>query len=130
MPIVASMGGNAGTQTMTIVIRGISSGTISRTNAMEVLKRECMVGGLNGIIWAIVVAIVATIWYQNYALGLIVAVAMIINITVSALTGVVVPLVFDRLGIDPAIASGVTLTTVTDVVGFASILGLAAFFIV
>ncbi|MFC1665242.1 magnesium transporter [Pseudomonadota bacterium] len=130
MPIVASMGGNAGTQTLTIVIRGISSGTINRSNAMEVLKKECMVGGLNGVIWAIVVAIIATLWYQNYALGLIIGIAMIINIVVSALAGVVVPLGFDRLGIDPALAGGVALTTITDVVGFSSILGLAAIFLI
>lgn len=130
MPIVASMGGNAGTQTLTIVIRGISTGTISRSNAMEVLKKECMVGGLNGVIWAIVVAMVVTLWYRNYALGLIIAVAMVINLAVSALAGVVLPLIFDRLGIDPAIASGVALTTVTDVVGFSSILGLAVIFLV
>ena len=129
MPIVASMGGNAGTQTLTIVIRGLGVGTITRSNAWRVLRKEFLVSSLNGIIWAVAVAIVAAIWYQNYGLALIVAVAMVINFIVSALAGVLVPVLLDRIGIDPALASGVALTTVTDVVGFLAILGLAALFL-
>jgi magnesium transporter len=130
MPIVASMGGNAGTQTLTVVIRGLGVGTITHANAWQVLKKEFLVGGLNGVIWALAVAMVATLWYHDYALGLIIALAMIINIVISALAGVVLPLVLQRLGIDPALAGGVALTTITDVVGFFSLLGLAALFLI
>ncbi len=130
MPIVASMGGNAGTQTLTIVIRGLSVGTITRANAWRVLQKEFLVGGVNGVIWALAVAAVATIWYHDYALGAIIGLAMIINIVVSALAGVLLPLLLQRLGIDPALAGGVALTTVTDVVGFSALLGLAAMFLI
>ena len=129
MPIVASMGGNAGTQTLTVVIRGIGVGTITGSNAFRVLKKEFLVGGLNGIIWAMAVAAVATFWYHDYALGLIVAIAMIINVIVAAVAGVLIPVFLDRAGIDPALASGVALTTITDVVGFLAVLGLAALFL-
>ncbi len=130
MPIVASMGGNAGTQTLTIVIRGLAMGTITSSNARRVLRKELLVGGLNGLIWAAVVALVATLWFHDYHLGLIIAVAMIINLVFSALSGVLLPFVFRRFGIDPALAGGVALTTVTDVVGFVAFLGLAAIFLV
>ncbi len=130
MPIVASMGGNAGTQTLTIVIRGLSVGTITRANAWRVLQKEFLVGGVNGVIWALAVAAVATIWYHDYALGAIIGLAMIINIVVSALAGVLLPLLLQRMGIDPALAGGVALTTVTDVVGFFALLGLAAIFLI
>jgi magnesium transporter len=129
MPIVASMGGNAGTQTLTVVIRGIGVGTITGSNAFRVLKKEFLVGGLNGIIWAMAVAAVATFWYHDYALGLIVAIAMIINIIAAAVAGVLIPVFLDRAGIDPALASGVALTTVTDVMGFLAVLGLATLFL-
>lgn len=129
MPIVASMGGNAGTQTLTIVIRGLGLGIISHANAWRVFKKELLVGGLNGLIWAFVVACVATIWYHDYGLGLIIALAMIINLLVSAAAGVVLPMLLQRLGIDPALAGGVALTTVTDVVGFFAVLSLAAVFL-
>lgn len=129
MPIVASMGGNAGTQTLTIVIRGLGLGTISQANAWRVLKKELLVGGLNGVIWALAVAVVAVVWYQDYSLGLVIAAAMIINLTVSAAAGVVLPMLLQRMGIDPALAGGVALTTVTDVVGFFAFLSLAAVFL-
>ena len=125
MPIVASMGGNAGTQTLTIVIRGLSTGTISHANAWRVLRKELLVGGLNGVIWAFGVAIIAVAWYQDYGLGLVIAMAMVINLIVSAISGVALPVLLDRAGIDPALAGGVALTTVTDVVGFFALLGLA-----
>ncbi len=130
MPIIASMGGNAGTQTLTQVIRGLAVGTISSANAKDVLKKELLVGGLNGLIWAVVVAAVSIFWYQNYGLALIVGVAMAANILVSAIAGVLLPLCFHRFGIDPALAGGVALTTVTDVIGFLAILGLAALVLV
>lgn len=126
MPIVASMGGNAGIQTLTIVIRGLSNGTIQRQNLLQLLRKEILVGGLNGIVWSLTIAIIATVWYSDIQLGLIIALAMLCNLLVSALTGVLLPVVLDKLRIDPALAGGVALTTVTDVVGYFSVLGLAA----
>ncbi|MFT4634235.1 MAG: magnesium transporter [Arenicella sp.] len=125
MPIVASMGGNAGTQTLTVVIRGMSLGTISRGNMMTVLKKETMVGVLNGLIWAIVISIIATLWFQNIFLGLVIAAAMLVNLVMGAIAGVCIPIFLDKMKIDPALAGGVALTTVTDVVGYFSVLGLA-----
>lgn len=125
MPIVASMGGNAGTQTLTVVIRGMSLGTISQGNMMAVLRKETMVGVLNGLIWAIVIALVAGLWYQNISLGLVIATAMIANLVMGAIAGVCIPIFLDKMDIDPALAGGVALTTVTDVVGYFSVLGLA-----
>ncbi len=125
MPIVASMGGNAGTQTLTVVIRGMSMGTISRGNIMNVLKKETMVGILNGLIWAIVIAAIAALWYQNMSLGIVIAAAMIANLIMGAIAGVCIPVFLDKMGVDPALAGGVALTTVTDVVGYFSVLGLA-----
>lgn len=130
MPIVANMGGNAGTQTLTMVVRGLGAKTISRANAGYVLRKEFLVGGMNGVIWALVVAVVAAAWYRDPALGLIVGFAMIINLVAAAGAGVLLPLALEKLGIDPALAGGVALTTVTDVIGFLSILGLAALFLV
>ena len=125
MPIVASMGGNAGTQTLTVVIRGMSLGTISRENMFTVLKKETMVGVLNGLIWAVVIAIIAALWFQNFHLGLVMAAAMTANLVMGAIAGVCIPVFLDRMNIDPALAGGVALTTVTDVVGYFSVLGLA-----
>ena len=130
MPIIASMGGNAGTQTLTTVIRGLGVGTISTANALDVLKKELLVGGLNGLIWATVVAVVSIVWYQNYLLATIVATAMLVNIVISALSGVLLPVMLEKVGIDPALAGGVSLTTITDVVGFLAILGIAALVLV
>lgn len=126
MPIIASMGGNAGTQTMTFMIRGLATGTISQRNISPIAKKEILVSLLNGLTWAIVAATIAIIWYQDYQLGFIVAVAMMINLFFSAIAGVFIPFILDKIGIDPALASGVALTTVTDVVGFFAILGLAS----
>ncbi|MBL4674451.1 MAG: magnesium transporter [Arenicella sp.] len=125
MPIVASMGGNAGTQTLTVVIRGMSVGTISRGNMLTVLKKETMVGVLNGLIWAIVIAFVSTLWFEDIFLGLVIAAAMIANLVMGAIAGVCIPIFLDKMKIDPALAGGVALTTVTDVVGYFSVLGLA-----
>lgn len=130
MPIVASMGGNAGTQTVTLVVRGLAVGTITDANARRLLARELMVGVLNSMLWALIVALVAVAWFHNLALGLIIALAMIINLVFAALAGVVIPVAVHRLGIDPALASGVALTTVTDVVGFLAFLGLATLFLI
>lgn len=125
MPIVASMGGNAGTQTLTVVIRGMSVGTISNENVFNVLKKEAMVGILNGFIWAIVIALIAALWYQNIELGLVIAAAMTANLCMGAVAGVFIPILLEKANIDPALAGGVALTTVTDVVGYFSVLGLA-----
>jgi len=125
MPVVASMGGNAGTQTVTLVIRGMALGTIDESNARRVLRSEVMIGVLNSIIWAVVIGIVALLWFGNARLGLVIGFAMTINLVVAALSGVIIPLLVKRMGIDPALASGVALTTVTDVIGFFVFLGLA-----
>lgn len=125
MPIVASMGGNAGTQTLTVVIRGMAMGTISRGNMFNVLKKESMVGVLNGLLWAFVTAIIAGLWYQDQHLGMVIAAAMVANLFMGAIAGVCIPILLDKLNIDPALAGGVALTTVTDVVGYFSVLGLA-----
>ncbi len=125
MPIVASMGGNAGTQTLTVVIRGMSLGTISPGNMLTVLKKETMVGALNGFIWAVVIAAIAALWFQNLQLGLVIAAAMMANLVMGAIAGVCIPIFLDKMNIDPALAGGVALTTVTDVVGYFSVLGLA-----
>ena len=130
MPIVASMGGNAGTQTVTLVVRGLALGTITDANARRLLVRELMVGVLNSMLWALIVALIAIIWFHDMWLGLIIAMAMIINLVFAALAGVIIPVGVRRLGIDPALASGVALTTVTDVVGFLSFLGLATLFLI
>jgi len=129
MPIVASMGGNAGTQTLTVVIRGLGTGIISGSNAWKVVRKEFLVGSLNGVIWALAVALVAVVWYQDVALGAVVALAIFVNLVAAALAGVALPIIIEKCGIDPALAGGVALTTVTDVVGFFAVLGLAALFL-
>ncbi len=125
MPIVASMGGIAGSQTLTLVIRGMALGHIGPANAKRILRKELAVGALNGMLWAVVVAVIATFWFNNYLIGLIIAAAMLINLVVAALAGATIPLLMRRMGADPALSSSVVLTTVTDVVGFFAFLGLA-----
>jgi len=126
MPIVASMGGNAGTQTVVLVVRGLALGTITHGNTRQVLLKEMLVSVVNSLLWALVVAVVAVVWYRDPMLGLVIALAMVINLMVAAMSGVIIPIMFRRIGIDPALASGVMLTAITDVVGFLSFLGLAA----
>ncbi len=128
MPIVASMGGVAGTQTLTVLIRGLAMGQLNTRNQRWLVAREALVGMANGILWAIVVAAAASVWFDDWTLGLVIAAAMMINLMTAGLAGAVIPLTLKRLGIDPALAGGVVLTTVTDVVGFLSFLGLAAIF--
>jgi len=130
MPIVAGMGGIAGSQTLTIAIRGLALGQISESNAKALIFKEGAVGVLNGIMWACVVALIVIMWFQNLSLGIIIGLAMIINLIIAALAGAFIPLALKRYNIDPAIAGGVILTTVTDVVGFMTFLGLAALFLV
>lgn len=130
MPIVASMGGIAGSQTLTIAIRGIALGQIAKTNVRALFIKEIAVALLNGIVWACVVAAVVIAWFDDTALGAIIGLAMIINLLIAAFAGAIIPLVLKRFGIDPAIAGSVILTTLTDVVGFLTFLGLATLFLV
>jgi magnesium transporter len=128
MPIVASMGGIAGTQTLTVLIRGIAIGQVGRHNQNWLLAREVIIGLSNGMLWACVVAVAASLWFNDWDLGLIIAAAMVINLVTAAFTGAALPLFLTRINVDPALAGGVILTTVTDVVGFVSFLGLATMF--
>lgn len=125
MPVVASMGGVAGNQTLTLVTRGLALDQIGRRNARHLLLREIALGTLNGLFWAVVVASVAIFWFDDIQLGVIFGVALVVNLLTGAIAGTVIPLVLQRLGIDPALAGGVLLIAFTDVVGFASFLGLA-----
>ncbi len=130
MPVVASMGGIAGSQTLTIVIRGMALGQIGASNARYLMTKELWVGLFNGLMWAIVFAIVILWWFGNPALGLVAGAAIVINLIVAALAGASIPLFLKRIHVDPALAGGVVLTTVTDVVGFTTFLGLGTIFLV
>ena len=129
MPIVASMGGIAGTQTLTLVVRGLALRQISAANAPRLFLKELAVGAINGVLWAVVVATIGGLWFQSVSLGLLLGAAMIINLICAALAGASIPVILDKIGIDPALAGGVLLTTVTDVIGFMSFLGLATIFL-
>lgn len=126
MPIVASMGGNAGTQTMTVAVRALATKDIDTYNAKRIIKKEMMVGAINGIAFAVLIGIVAVVWFGQMSLGFVIGAAMIINMIFAAAAGILIPIALDKLDADPAIASGVFVTTVTDVVGFFAFLGLAA----
>ncbi|MCR9127261.1 MAG: magnesium transporter [Rhodobacteraceae bacterium] len=125
MPIVASMGGNAGTQSLTVAVRAIATRDLTGSNVWRVIRREVLVGLINGLIFAVVMGIVGILWFGSPALGYVIAVAMVINLVVAGLAGTVIPVVLDKMGVDPALASGAFVTTVTDVVGFFAFLGLA-----
>ena len=124
MPIVASMGGIAGSQTLTLIIRGIALGRVQSSNARWLMAREISVGILNGVLWSLVVAAATAAWFQSWLLAGVIALAMVANLICAALSGVAIPILLRRFGIDPALAGGVVLTTVTDVVGFTAFLGL------
>ncbi len=126
MPVVPSMGGVAGTQSLTIITRAIALGQIDRTNARGILRKELAVGLLNGMAWAVVVATATFLWFGNWRIGGVIAAALIINLFVAAFSGFAIPLALKRLRIDPALAGGVVLTTITDVIGYAAFLGLGA----
>lgn len=126
MPIVASMGGNAGTQTMTVAVRAIATKDLTLANLPRVLWKEAMVGGINGVVFAVLTGGAAAAWYGDVALGVVIGAAMIVNMLAAGLFGLAIPTALWRLGIDPATAAGVLLTTVTDVIGFLAFLGLAA----
>ena len=125
MPIVASMGGIAGSQTLTLAIRGLALGQISDANTRWLAIKEVTIAGINGLVWATVVGSLAFIWFGDIRISIIIAVAMVINQFAAAIAGLAVPLILDRINIDPALSGSVILTTVTDVVGFMSFLGLA-----
>lgn len=129
MPIVASMGGIAGTQTVTLIIRGLALGQVQWSNARWLLFKEIAVGGLNGLLWAIVVGAVTVLWFDTWQIALIIAAAMLVNLLAAAAVGVIVPMALRRLDIDPALSAGVILTTFTDCIGFATLLGLGALFL-
>ena len=125
MPIVASMGGIAGSQTLTLVIRSMALGQLGRSNTRWLLIKEVSVGALNGVLWAIAIGIVAFLWFDDLDIALIIAAALIINLVVATFSGVTLPLLLKKRGVDPALAGSVLLTTITDVVGFMAFLGLA-----
>ncbi len=126
MPIVASMGGNAGTQSLTVAVRAIATKDLTGANLWRVIRRESLVGLINGVVFAVIMGIVGFIWFGSPDLGYIIAAAMVVNLVVAGLAGAVIPVALDRFGVDPALASGPFVTTVTDVVGFFAFLGLAA----
>ena len=126
MPIVASMGGNAGTQSLTVAVRAIATKDLTGSNMWRVIRREVLVGLIKGGVWAVIMGIVGLVWFGSPALGYVIAAAMVINMVVAGLAGTAIPVILEKFGIDPALASGAFVTTVTDVVGFFAFLGLAA----
>ncbi|MGF7163224.1 magnesium transporter [Rhodoligotrophos appendicifer] len=126
MPIVASMGGNAGTQTMTIAVRALATRSLGKLNAVRVVGRECAVGLINGVLFALILGAVVYAWFGSDSLGLVLGAAMVINMLAAALAGILIPLTLDYFDVDPAVSSTVFVTTVTDVVGFFAFLGLAS----
>lgn len=129
MPIVASMGGNAGTQTLTVAVRALAMRELSPHNALRFVIKELFVGAINGALFAVLAGICAALWFESVSLGYVIAAAMMVNLVVAGLSGTLIPLGLERLGVDPAVASGVFVTTVTDVIGFLAFLGLAAAFL-
>ena len=129
MPIVASMGGNAGTQTLTVAVRSLALREITRANALRVIGKEFAVGAINGIIFAAIIGTVASYWFNMPLLGFVIAAAMILNLIIACLSGILIPLILDKTGIDPAIASTVVLTTITDIFGFFTFLGLGSIYL-
>jgi magnesium transporter len=130
MPIVASLGGNAGTQTMTVTVRALATNKLGRVNAPRVITRETIVGLVNGLVLSLIMATVVFLWFGSGALGGVIALAMVVNLVAAGLAGILIPLIMDRLDLDPAPASGVFVTMVTDVVGFFAFLGLATLYLV
>ncbi len=129
-PVVMSMGGIAGTQTLTLMIRGMATGQVSARNSMAILRKELAVGVLNGILFSVIIAAIAYLWYGNVGLGLVMAIAITANLVAGALAGALIPVMLKRMSIDPALAGGVVLTTVTDVIGILAFVGLASYLLV
>lgn len=130
MPIVASMGGITGSQTLTLTIRGLATGQLATSNLRALGNKEVLVAFFNGLLWALVVSAITTLWFDNIWLSAIIAVALIINMLIAAIAGIIIPVLLDKIGIDPALAGSVILTTVTDVVGFFVFLGSASLLLV
>lgn len=130
MPIVASMGGNAGTQSLTVAVRALATKDLTGSNLWRVVRREVLSGLINGVIFAVIMGLVGVIWFGTPMLGFVIAAAMVVNLLVAALAGILIPVALEKLGVDPALASGAFVTTVTDVVGFFAFLGLAALYLV
>jgi magnesium transporter len=128
MPIVASMGGIAGSQTLTVVVRGMALGHVNRNNLRWLFNKEFLIGSLNAMLWALVIGGIASFWFDDYRLGVIIAAAMVINLVTAAVVGTLLPVSLKAIKIDPALAGSVVLTTFTDVVGFFAFLGLATLF--
>ena len=128
MPIVASMGGNAGMQTLAVTIRSIATNELTKNNFSQNIIKEFSIGILNGIIFALISAIVVHFWFNDITLSLIISISMVLNMIVAGLFGILVPITLKKFNIDPAIASSVFVTTITDVIGFLSFLGIGAFF--
>jgi magnesium transporter len=125
MPIVASMGGNAGTQTLTVAVRALATRDLTPSNMWRIIRREGMVGLINGVVFAVLIGVLSGLFYGNATLGLVIAVAMAGNMVVAAFAGVLIPIALEKAGADPALASGTFVTTITDVFGFFAFLGLA-----
>ena len=126
MPIVASMGGNAGTQTLTVAVRALAMKELTPSNALRIVGKEILVGGINGAVFAVLMGAIAYFWFADLLIGIVIGIAMIINLLVAGLAGILIPLAIDRAGGDPAVGSSIVLTTLTDVIGFLCFLGLAA----
>ena len=120
------MGGNAGTQSLTVAVRAIATRDLTGSNLWRVIRREIAVGAINGVIFAVVMGAVGVLWFGSPLLGIVIAAAMVINLVIAGLAGTAIPVALERMGVDPALASGAFVTTVTDVVGFFAFLGLAA----
>ncbi len=129
MPVVPSMGGVAGTQSLILVTRAMALGQIDRSNAQRIFRKEVLVGMLNGLGWSAVVAVFTYLWFNEWRIGAVIAGAMMINLFIAAVAGFSIPLILKRMRIDPALAGGVVLTTVTDVVGYMAFLGLGAMYL-
>ncbi len=125
MPIVASMGGNAGTQTLTVAVRALAMKELTTSNALRIIGKEVLVGGINGVVFAVLMGAIAYFWFSDLLIGVVIGIAMIVNLLVAGLAGILIPLAIDRAGADPAVGSSIVLTTVTDVLGFLCFLGLA-----
>jgi magnesium transporter len=125
MPIVASMGGNAGTQTLTVAVRALAMKELTPRKALRIVGKEMLVGGINGIVFAVLMGSIVYFWFSSLSIGIVIGVAMVINLLIAGLAGILIPLLIDRAGGDPAVGSSIVLTTVTDVVGFLCFLGLA-----
>ena len=129
MPVVASMGGVAGSQTLTLTIRGLALDQIAAANVRLLTIKEFLVGTTNGFVWSVVVAAVSYLWFNDLGISVVLGVAMMLNLIAASISGVIIPLLLHRWGIDPAISGAVILTTVTDIIGFLSFLGLATLFL-